>query len=136
MIINFNNYLSENLMSSDAVTELKRSLVKILRSSGYIVIQHERIYSSTIKKRTDLINTIYSSFEHKYNEILYIDTISLKKLKEDQSLYGSKYFYIPIELLYLYKKNVINKKDLPIIDELMKIDDEFQKLHKVSEFNI
>ena len=134
MITKFKLY--ENYMLSSDVDILKGKIVDIMRGSGYVVQYHDRIYSSTLIKRTDLYCTIFTEKNIKYNEEIYLNVLSFKEIKKPEN-YSSQYFYFPIELLYKLKTDdVINYVELPFLKDLLKIEDDFNLLKKIDEYEI
>jgi hypothetical protein len=124
--------------NNEYMSDLNNEIAEIIKKSGYYVINHTRIYYSTMKNRSDLISNVYKNKIYKYDDTLLLDLFSFKKLNDNVDNYQLQHFLYPIEMLeMLYdKENVINYKELSFFDELFEIVKRFKKIKQAKKFNL
>jgi len=124
--------------NNEYMSYLNNEIAEIIKKSGYYVINHTRIYYSTIKNRSDLISNVYKKKDYKYDDTILLDLFSFKKLNDNPDFYQLQHFLYPIEMLeMLYdKENVLNYKELPFFGELFEIVKRFKKIKKSKNFNL
>jgi len=134
MITNFKLF---EINVNDLIRECNRRIIKIIRSSGYIVHYHSNIYKSTLDGKKELISTTYKDYEDKYSGVVFYDTYSFFKNNFNPENYGDEYFIYPITYLQQLKKGeAFNYQELPFFDELFEVLDFYNKQKQVKKFKI
>jgi len=130
-----NNIKTYDLYTENVIDnqEYDNEVENILKNSGYVIIKHSRIYQTTLLNKKELLSTVYLDIGSKYNEMIYIDTYSFKKIEGDDNIsnYYNDNFKLSQDIVKKLKNkdNVVNYVELPFFVEL------FNTI-LVDEFNI
>ena len=130
----YTNFINEEF--NQLMFDCNIKIINIIKTSGYIVHYHQRIYETTLLSKKELISSSYYDFTMKYEEMIYEDVYSFIRVYDPQN-YGDNYFLYPVDLLENIKnKKVINYQELPFYDELFEVLNFYNKNIKRKEFNL
>jgi len=114
-------------------------IAELIRSNGYIIALHDRIYLSTIIDKPELISTTYTDFTNKYGDQLLLGAYSFEKIDmKEVGNYPLSAFYYPVEMLekLFYSNRRINYIELDFFDELKELQMDYHRIILKNKYKI